>query len=144
MIEGSHTGGRAIVCGVMHREFQRIDSILGGGARGIVMTVAEDPSTVFGFCCGDDPPVSELPIGSVRQEEQRYLEAGISRAHYTNCELWQREKVRIEVGADAIFPRPTSSKPLQIGEDGVVVDPLDPHLQQHTEAAVNPIDWQMD
>jgi hypothetical protein len=140
----------------MHRESLRIDSILGGGARGIVMTVEEDPSTFFGFCQGDEPPVSELPIGDAEQEYIRVMEGGPGRAHYTNCDLWQREKRRIEAGGEAIFPLPTSSKPLQIGPDGVTVDPDaglhervgehyggQPVLQQRFDAG-SAIDWMAD
>lgn len=128
----------------MHNEWQRIDSILGGGSRGIVLTVEDDPSTFFGFCQGDDAPVRELPIGDAEQEMVREMEGGPARAHYTNCPLWQREKRRIEDGGRAIFPLPTSSKPLQIGEDGVVVDPDDPAIRQQADQPVKAIDWQMD
>lgn len=97
VIEGSRTGGRAVVCGVMHREFKLLDSILAGDERGVLLTAAEDPSTVYAFCEGE-----ELPLVDIGQDGAEF------RAHYSNCPIWQREKARIEVGAEAIFPKPTS------------------------------------
>lgn len=136
----------------MYREFKLLDSILAGSEQGVLLTAAEDPSTVFGFCCGDDPPLGELPIGSVEQEEARTAEGGPSRAHYTNCPLWQREKLRIEVGADAIFPKPTSRPNAadSLGLEGPQVtaenDGRQPVLVQRQEAAAdfNALDWLVD
>jgi hypothetical protein len=91
----------------MYREFRLLDSILAGDERGVLLTEHDDPSTVFGFCCGDDL-LGELPINSMEAENVRIEEAGVGRAHYTACPIWQREKTRIAVGAEAIFPKPTS------------------------------------
>lgn len=81
----------------MHREFTMLDSILAGDERGVLMTVHDDPSTVFAFCHGEEIPLLDITA-----------EGAELRLHYTNCPLWQREKARIESGAEAIFPRPTS------------------------------------
>jgi hypothetical protein len=98
VIAGARTGGAAVVCGVMHRECSSMDSILYGGDVGVVLTAVEDPSTMFGLCCGD-----ELPIEDAAVEERRATETGKGRAHYTNCPIWQDEQARLAEGRPAIF-----------------------------------------
>jgi hypothetical protein len=148
-VAGTHTGGRAVVCGVMYREFRLLDSILAGDERGVLLTEYEDPSTVFGLCCGDD--LGELPIGSREQEEARVADGAPGRAHYTNCPMWQLEKGRIEAGAEAIFPKPTTrphaADTLGLDRPVVGVDALDgPQvLTQRQEAGtMDALDWLVD
>lgn len=136
----------------MYREFSLLDSILAGDERGVLLTEQEDPSTVFGFCCGDDV-LGELPINSADAEDERVREAGVGRAHYTACPIWQREKLRIEVGADAIFPKPTSrptaadslglGAPVTMGEvDGRGQTVL--KQREDAAASVAALDWIVD
>lgn len=134
----------------MYREFTMLDSILAGAPQGVLLTAMEDPSTVYGFCHGDDAPLFELPINTIEGEDARAME-GHARAHYTACPLWQREKIRIRVGAHAIFPKPTSRPNAAAG-----LDVLDgsagmlerdaagaPVLAQRQDAGT-PIDWLLD
>lgn len=133
----------------MYREFRGLDSILAGAEQGVLLTELEDPSTVFGFCGGDDPPLCELPINSIEAEDKRAMD-GRARAHYTACPLWQREKARIEIGADAIFPKPTSRPRAAdtldvLRQRGVLeTDSKGQTVLAQSQDASTPIDWLMD
>jgi hypothetical protein len=43
-----------LVCGPMERDQARADRIMEGAPTGVVVAAREDPSTFFGFCCGED------------------------------------------------------------------------------------------
>jgi hypothetical protein len=69
-----HESGPAVICGVKERDAARADSILEGVGTGIVVTARLDPSSFFGFCCGDGAP------GHPDQDPPP--------RHYTGCPVW--------------------------------------------------------
>lgn len=70
----SDPAGPKVVCGPMERDQVRADRILEGSPTGIVVSAREDPSTFFGFCCGEGPP--------------RLSPDGPLSAHYSCCPVY--------------------------------------------------------
>lgn len=65
----------------MRNEQDSVDSIREGIEKGVLLTLAEDPSTVLSFCCG-----TGLPITGEGDPEVE-----LRRQHYSNCPVWQEE-----------------------------------------------------
>jgi hypothetical protein len=82
LVEGPSLMEGKVICGVMRADQERADSILEGAPIGVVLTMRDDPSMVFGFCLGDEAPVSH-------PDEQR---GGRIPRHYTACPIYAADK----------------------------------------------------
>ena len=90
VVDGADDLRCGVVCGVMARYAEQLDTVLHGVSSGRFKRAAKDPSTVFGFCCGRGlPVVDEIPEGG--------------HGHYTVCPLWRLEKEMIARGDDLIY-----------------------------------------
>lgn len=67
-----------VVCGPMERDQARQDRILEGAPVGVVISGRDDPSTLFGFCCGTGAPQTS-PDGPLT-------------AHYTCCPIFAADR----------------------------------------------------
>lgn len=81
-LEGPEVGGPAIICKAMVRDEMQTDQILFGESGSPLVLARKDPSTYFGFCCGQ---------AGVRATDD---DVG-PRGNYTFCPVWELEKKRI-------------------------------------------------
>jgi hypothetical protein len=81
-----------VICGVMEADHKRADRILEGAPIGVVLSMREDPSMVFGFCLGDDDCPSH-------PDEQR---GGRIPRHYLACPIYAADK-EIEEASKRLF-----------------------------------------
>lgn len=66
----------------MVREEEQTDQILHGVSASPLVSAREDPSTLYGFCCG-----TAIPRSTSEDEE--------IRGNYTFCPVWELEQKRI-------------------------------------------------
>lgn len=81
-VAGASPEREGVVCRVQQREGEAADRITEGSAFDL-LTLATDPSTIYGFCCG----TAMVPVSLEREGE---------RAHYACCPIWQAELKRVE------------------------------------------------
>lgn len=96
----------------MERDQRRADRILEGAPVGVVLSVVDDASQVFGFCCGRDAPPAD--------RDQAYAEAeagGRLPCSYALCPVWAAAEEWDE-GVGRLFGAP--ERPETEVEDGSV------------------------
>ncbi|MCA1571192.1 MAG: hypothetical protein LC798_12915 [Chloroflexi bacterium] len=71
-------GEPRVICGVMHNRFEVVDSILKGAARGVLLTMTDDPSSIQNLCCGRGLPVIDEP--------------DVGHDSHTCCPLWRLDR----------------------------------------------------
>jgi hypothetical protein len=92
LVHGATLLDGKVICGVMEADHARADRILEGAPIGVVLSMHEDPSMVFGFCLGDDAPATNA-------DEQR---GGRIPRHYTACPIYAADK-DIEEASKRLF-----------------------------------------
>jgi hypothetical protein len=96
-IRSATEAGRGVICRVMQssattdpglRTSPRALEVLRASAGGVYLNLKTDPRSVLGFCYGDAVPV-------IAADDR-------TRASYTCCPVWEKEKARIEAGRAAL------------------------------------------
>jgi hypothetical protein len=96
-------GVPTVVCGAMERDQARADRILEGSPVGVLVSARNDPTTFFGFCCGED----EAPNDPAAALEDRI------RAHFSCCPVFLADR-EITSMEDRLFK--TSRRPEEDAE----------------------------
>lgn len=120
---GPPIGGPSVICRAMEAEGERTDAIAEGETSGKLLTLAENPSTVLGMCCGTDLPLLG-PRSPIEKGRRTHTVCPVFREEWERQQAHRRRLLeRVEADPNAIYPfhtPPKSGAGVRSAEDSLV------------------------